>query len=70
MAKDAEGERCGECRGDDLEVVGIREVRRPTRRGEASAEAGRIVALRVNFRCRTCGCDGFVLRRVEDGHPS
>jgi hypothetical protein len=64
LASDESAERCGECHGDDLEVVGAREVRRPSRRGEPAA----VVARRIDYRCRECGCDGSILRRVEPGH--
>lgn len=63
---DESAERCGECHGDDLEVVGVREVRRPPRRGEPAA----VVARRVDYRCRESGGDGSILRRVRPGRPA
>lgn len=68
MSSSVEGERCGECHGDDLDVVNIREIRRSSPQEEPSAREGPVVARRIDFRCRECGCDGFVLRRVHSGH--
>lgn len=61
---------CNDCHGDDLEVIGIRDICRPPRLGEALSATRRVVARRVDWRCRLCGCDGFVLRRVEGGEPA
>jgi hypothetical protein len=59
LVSDREDARRSECHGDDLEVVGFREVR-----AKSAGDLGPVVARRVDFRCRECGCDGFILRRV------
>lgn len=65
LAPDNEDGWCPECHGDDLEVIGIRDVRRPPTSGSRrSSEKGPVVARRVDFRCRDCGYGGSMLRRL------
>jgi|GEM_PF-5847173 len=68
MSSNEEIERCGECQGDDLEVVNIREIHGPGLRGEGTTRNGPVVARRIDFRCTECGADGFILRRVRSNH--
>lgn len=57
--------RCPECHDDDPEIVSIRDIRRPSGKSGPADSARPVVARRILVRCRRCGCDGFVLRRVR-----
>jgi hypothetical protein len=57
--------RCAECRSTNLEVVSMRDVQRPARRGEPQDAERPVVARKVEVRCRRCGWSDFILRRVN-----
>lgn len=61
------GERCGECRSTNLEVVNIRDVQRPARPGAPPDAERPVVARKVEVRCRRCGWSDFLLWRVAAG---
>lgn len=63
MAGDT-GPQCPECFGRDLEVVNIRDVRRPPHKGEPPDTEGSVVARKIEVRCRECGATDFILKRV------
>ena len=56
-------ERCPECHGTNLEVVSVREVRRPSRPDDAPDIELPVVARKIEVRCRRCGWSDFILRR-------
>jgi len=56
--------RCAECRSTNLEVVSIRDVQRPPRKGDPPDAERAVVARKVEVRCRRCGWSDFILRRV------
>jgi hypothetical protein len=64
MAGDTDPQ-CSECFGTDLEVVNIRNVHRPPRKGEAPDTEGPVVARKIEVRCRECGATDFILKRVR-----
>ena len=57
-------DHCAECRSSNLEVVGIRDMRRPAQPGDLPGAQPPVVARKINVRCRRCGWSDFLLRRV------
>jgi hypothetical protein len=56
--------RCAECGSANLEVISLRDVRRPSRQGERPDAERPVVARKVEVRCRRCGWSDFILRPV------
>lgn len=52
--------RCGECRSANLEVVSIREVHQPPRKGKLPDAQRPVVARKVEVRCRRSSRDRFL----------
>ena len=63
-------DECPECKSDDLEVVSIHDIRRPKRFQEKPSAEGEPVARTIWIRCRSCGWDGSILRKVGDAGPA
>jgi hypothetical protein len=64
MAGDTDPQ-CSECFGTDLEVVNIRDVHRPPRKGEPHATEVTVVPRKIGVRCRECGATDFILKRLR-----
>jgi hypothetical protein len=62
---DQEDGRCGECGSDDLEVVNLRDVQRPHKKGEPLDAERPVVARKVEVRCRNCGWTDFLLKPLR-----
>ena len=59
-----------ECKSADLEVVSTHDIRPPRRLAAQSADAPGPVARTIWIRCRSCGWDGSILRKVDDERPA
>lgn len=59
------GDECPECQSDDLEVTSIHDIRPPRRLTGKTAGETEPAARTVWIRCRSCGWDGSILRKVK-----
>jgi hypothetical protein len=55
------------CKSDDLEIVSMHDIRPRHRSRAHSTEEPKPVARTIWIRCRSCGWDGSILRKLDDG---
>jgi hypothetical protein len=63
-------DECPECKSDDLEVVSTHDIRPPHRSKGKIANEAKPVARTIWVRCRSCGWDGSILRKLGDERPA
>ena len=63
-------DECPECKSDDIEVVSVHDIRPPGRSRGMSANEAKPVARTIWVRCRSCGWDGSILRKLGDERPA
>src|SRR4051794_35958573 len=63
-------DHCPECKSDDLEIVSIHDIRPPKRLLGKASQSDRPVARTLWIRCRSCGWDGSILRKVDEAGPA
>ena len=63
MSDDRDSKRCPECKSSNIYLESTREIR--AKETPAGAAGPPVVAKNLHIRCRRCGADWSILRKVK-----